>query len=169
MEGTVKTLASSPNRTTAIAKRPNSETRRNAETGGTAMKQPARAKTAKKLKALAARTGDAMSGCKLAESSEGTMTAHDGDGKQYDGGRVDHEGGQMATTAESPKNSRKNDPDRHRQRNQVGVVAAIEKNGIPAPDSGGTRDGHGKHDEEIFIGNGRRERIKTGVTAQESG
>jgi len=53
-----------------------------------------------------------------------------------------------------------------RQRNEVGVVAAIEKEGVPAPESGGSGDGEGKHEEEIFVGHGGGIRIEDQIASQ---
>src|SRR5690242_547453 len=62
--GTAKTLASKPRRKIAITNRASSETRRNAEGGRTAIKRPASANIAKKLKILAKRTAIAWPAAK---------------------------------------------------------------------------------------------------------
>src|SRR3981081_1167467 len=68
--GSGKTLASSPSRTTAIAKRTRTETRRTAAAGSTAIQKPAIAKTTKKLNALAESTAMACPAAKRKRSAK---------------------------------------------------------------------------------------------------
>ncbi len=75
-----------------------------------------------------------------------------------------------ATTADEKQHGdeigEEDGPRGNRKRDQIHVVAAVGEDGIPAPHGNGSRHGHRKHDEEVFIGKGDQQWVYVGGAAQ---
>ena len=58
------------------------------------------------------------------------------------------------------------EPSGNRERNQIGIIAAVREDGVPAPDGDCASHNHREHDKKIFVGNRGGESVEFGLAAQ---
>src|ERR1700738_4205762 len=95
-----------------------------------------------------------------------TLRADNRHGKQDQGSGVDENGEESGKREEGGQVGEENGAQGERQGNEVRVVASIEEERVPTPESGGSGDSQGKHDEEIFVGHRGRVRVENEMAAQ---
>ena len=93
-----------------------------------------------------------MTGGKTNECGDGGLRSHDGDGEEDGRSSVDDEGEERGEGKNRAEICGENCGERNRERDEVGVVATIEKDGIPSPERGDSGNDDGEHHEEIFVG-----------------
>src|SRR6202049_446506 len=109
--------------------------------------------------------GSSVASRELQEHSQRDLRTDDGYGEEDETGGVHVESERGGEQENGGQIAEKNSAQRNGQRNDVGVIAAVEEESIPAPNGGGAGDDHGKDDEEIFIGHGGDERVEDAVAA----
>jgi hypothetical protein len=96
------------------------------------------------------------------------LRTHDGDGKENKGSCVHYDREQGGQSEDGEQIGEKNSGQRDREMHEVRVIAAVGENGVPPPQCHGAADGHGEHDEKIFIGNRGEVGIEGAVASQEA-
>jgi hypothetical protein len=102
---------------------------------------------------------------KANEDGKGALAANDGNRNQHYRGGIDYEGEEHRENEDGREIREEDVGEGHWQGNQIGVIAAVQKDGIPAPERGSARDGHGQNDEEVFVRDRSREWIENAVAA----
>src|SRR5260221_7500765 len=104
---------------------------------------------------------------KAQEDSDASLRAEHRDRKQDDGSGVDDKGVEGRQSGYGSKIGEKDVAERDGKVNQIREVAAVGENCGPFSKRGDSGEGHGKHDEKIFVWGGRLERIAWSRAPQE--
>src|SRR5439155_16331155 len=109
-----------------------------------------------------------MSDGKMQKHGKRALRTYNRDGEQNYGGGVGDNGKKSGHKQNRAQVGQENYPQSDRERNQVGIIAAVEENGVPSPQCRRSTDGQREYDEKIFIRYCRGEWIKLSTAIQET-
>ncbi len=84
-----------------------------------------------------------MTGREADEEDDGRLRTDDGDGKENGRGGVDDDGEESGEGENGAEICGEDRGERNRKRNEIGVVATIEKDCVPSPKCGDSGDDDG--------------------------
>ncbi len=101
-----------------------------------------------------------MTGSEADQDGDEGLRSDDGDGEEDGRGGVDDDGEERGEGENGAEICGEDRGERNGERDEIGVVAAIEKDGVPSPECGDSGDDDGEYDEEVFVGDGFGEGVE---------